>query len=388
MCLCSKNLLVPFLSLLFFTVSIYSLKLIPSSDPFISSSNPSIGITYSRHPTSDLPRPDQVVTTLQSLGVTRARVLHPDPNLVGAFSYSGISLLLSIPNTHIRAIAANPSAATKWLNSHVFPFYPRAHITTISVGNDVITSNPELSGFLLRAMQNIYFALQEVGFGKISVSTTHSFDIITTPFPPSAAEFKNPVAEWIMKPILDFITTTNSSFLINAYPYKLYRSYPEIPIGYALFEKHPFNYRIDPATGVPYQNLFDVMVDAAISAMAAAGHKGIPVIVTETGWPSDGDVTEPEANKQCARMYSVGLIMHLMKGVGTPLRREGATETYLFELFDAKTKQGPGSDRNWGILYPNMTMKFGDGFSGSDRYRGACLTQMVVTFCMMFAFLL
>ncbi|XP_058100134.1 glucan endo-1,3-beta-glucosidase 14-like [Magnolia sinica] len=366
MCLCSTSPLICFLSLLFFILAIYSVNLIPSSDPFISSSNPSIGITYSRHPTSDLPHPDRIVSTLQSLGVTRVRILDPDPNLVGVFSYSGISLLLSIPNTYIRAIAANPTAATQWLYNHVIPFYPRALITTISVGNDVLTSSPELSTSLLRAIENVYFALHKLEIHNISVSTTHSFDVITSPFPPSAAEFKKPAVEWIMKPILDFITTTNSSFLINAYPYKLYRSHPELPIGYALFQKHPFNYRIDPTTGVPYQNLFDVMVDAAISAMAAAGHKGIPVIVTETGWPSDGDVTEPEANELFASMYNVGLVTHLRSGVGTPLRKEGAIETYIFELFDEKTKQGPGSDRNWGILYPNMTMKYDLGFSGSD----------------------
>ncbi|XP_058099921.1 glucan endo-1,3-beta-glucosidase 7-like [Magnolia sinica] len=353
-----------------------------------SSSNPSIGITYSRNPTSNLPRPEQVVSTLQSLGVACVRVLDPDPNIIRAFSDSGISLLLSIPNTFIHAIAANRTDAFQWLYSHIIPFYPRAHITTISVGNDVLSYSPDLSTSLLHAMQNVHLALRKLRIHKISVSTTLSFDIITNPFPPSAAKFQKPAAEWIMKPILDFISTKNSPFLINAYPYKLYRSYPEVPIGYALFQRHPFNYRDDPRTGVRYQNLFDVMVDAVISAMAAMGHKGIPVIVTETGWPSDGDVNEGDANKQFARMYNVGLVRHLRSGNGTPLLREGPTETYIYELFDEDMKQGPGSDWHWGILNLNMTKKYPIHFSGSDRYCVTCLLQIVASVCLMFVFLL
>ncbi|XP_058100133.1 glucan endo-1,3-beta-glucosidase 2-like [Magnolia sinica] len=380
MALSSKNQL---LSLLLLILS--SCILIP--EPTVVSFNPSIGITYSRHPTSNLPRPDRVVSTLRSLGVTHVRILNPDHDIIRAFSYSGISLLLSISNTYIHAMAANQSQAVQWLYRNVVPFYPRAHITTISVGNDILTSSPDLTASLISAIRHVHLALHDLGIRKILVSTTLPFDIITSPFPPSAAEFKKPAAEWIMKPILDFITTTNSSFLINAYPYKLFRSHPEVPIGYALFQQNPFNFREDPTTGVQYRNLFDVMVDAVNSAMAAMDHKGIPVIVTETGWPSDGDVNEPEANKQYASMYNVGLVRHLRSGLGTPMRREGPTETYIFELFDEDMKQGPRSDRHWGVLNRNMTMKYPIPFSGSNRCFVALLKQMVVSFCLMFAFL-
>ncbi|XP_058100132.1 glucan endo-1,3-beta-glucosidase 2-like [Magnolia sinica] len=352
------------------------LILVDSSDTPIGSSNPSIGITYSRHPTSDLPRHDHVISTLQSLGVAHVRLLDPDPEIVRAFSNSGISLLLSIPNTYIHAIAANQTSAIQWLYIHVVPFYPQANITTISVGNDILTSFPELSTSLLPAIRNVYIALRKLGIRKISVSTTHSFDVITSPFPPSAAEFRKPAAEWIMKPLLDFIYATNSSFLINAYPYKLCRSNVQVPTRYALFLNFPEK---------QCWNLFDMMVDAVISAIHKAGHKDIPVVVTETGWPSDGDATEPRANKLFAKMYNAGLVKHLRSGLGTPLRKEGAKETYIFELLDDETKQGPESDRHWGIFNRNMRMKYKIDFSGLDRYDGAQLVKKVLNFCLIIA---
>ncbi|XP_058100130.1 glucan endo-1,3-beta-glucosidase 11-like [Magnolia sinica] len=210
---------------LILSLLLFSSLLIP-----IASSNPSIGINYSQHPASDLRHPDRNVSTVRSLGVSHVRVLDPDPDIVHPFSNSGISIL-SIPNTFIHAIAANRTEAIKWLYSHVVPFYPRAHITAISVGNDVLTSFPELSTSLLSAIWNVYLALQELGIRNISVSTAHSFDVITSPFPPSAAEFQEPITGSIMKPLLNFLSTTNSPFLINAYPYDLYRKYPDILIG-------------------------------------------------------------------------------------------------------------------------------------------------------------
>ncbi|XP_058099920.1 probable glucan endo-1,3-beta-glucosidase A6 [Magnolia sinica] len=181
-----------------------------------------------------------------------------------------------------------------------------------------------------------------------------------------------------MKPLLKFISATNSSFLINAYPYKLYISNPEISTRYTLFQ----NVRHYPMLGVQYQNLFDVMVDAVIIAITKVGYKNIPVVVTETGWPSDGDVNERDANGVFARMNNAGLVRHLRLGIGTPLRREGAAETYIFELFDDETKQGPESDWHWGILNRNMTMKYGIGFPGLDRYSGAQLARMVLSACL------
>lgn len=102
------------------------------------------------------------------------------------------------------------------------------------------------------------------------------------------------------------------------------------------------------------------MVDAVVSAMALAGYETIPVIVTETGWPSTGN--ELDANPGYAEVYLRGLVKHLKSGAGTPLLRDGVQGVYIYELFD---KEGAG--RNWGLLYPNGTTKYDVDFSEASR---------------------
>lgn len=159
--------------------------------------------------------------------------------------------------------------------------------------------------------------------------------------------------------------------MINIHPYRLYRVDSEIPVGYALFQEGDFNFRDDLTTGVRYTNLFDTMVDAVLSAMAVAGHENIPVIVTETGWPSAPGPDageEVDAHQVYAEMFLRGLIKHLKSGYGTPLKKDGVSEVYIFELFDGIINHtSSGLVRQWGILYPNMTSKFKIDFNGSSR---------------------
>lgn len=165
----------------------------------------------------------------------------------------------------------------------------------------------------------------------------------------------------------------------------------EIPVGYALFQENPFNFRDDTITGVRYRNLFDMMVDAVIAAMAVLGKENIQVIVTETGWPNeDGS----EAIGNYAEMYLKGLLMHLRSGMGTPLKKEGVAQAYIYQLFDefdlknSSNKNGTSISRSglgeqrWGIMHPNMTLKYRIDFSGSQKIlgNGNCLVQMLLVF--------
>lgn len=144
----------------------------------------------------------------------------------------------------------------------------------------------------------------------------------------------------------------------------MYRLNSEIPLGFALFQDYPFNFRDDLVTGVRYKNLFDMMVDAVISAIAVAGHENIPVVVAETGWPSSGaDASEVDATPAFAEMYLKGLVAHLRSGFGSPLRKEGVAEAYIYELVDKEVK----GTRSWGILHQNMTMKYNIQFSNGCK---------------------
>ncbi|KAL6580976.1 hypothetical protein OROMI_006899 [Orobanche minor] len=373
------------------------------------SSATTLGVTY--NPSDpNLPPPERVVPTLHSLSISAVRLLDPTPAAVRAFAYTNISLLLSVPNHLIPSFAANRSAAAVWLYSHVLPYHPRTRISLISAGSDVITtaaatSDPNLdpTTALLPAMRNLRLSLLDLGIRTIPVSTTFSFvDIMTTSFPPSAAEFQEPIGSLVIRPLLQFLSETNSSFLINLYPYNVYRINSEIPIGFVLFQEHPFNFRDDVITGVRYWNLFDMMADAVIAAMAISGEENIPVIVAETGWPSEA---ESQAAGNYAEMYLKGLATHLRSGFGTPLRKEGVAEGYIYQLFDEGTDMSfNSSDKNgtvgaamlsgrseagqqWGIMYNNMSMKYNLAFSGSTRAiigDGKSLVEMFLAFVVSF----
>ncbi|MBA0601980.1 glucan endo-1,3-beta-glucosidase 12 [Gossypium raimondii] len=348
-----------------------------------TSSIPSIGITYSSTVSPPPPPlPAKVSSLISALKITSVRLPDPDPSLIKAFAPTNTSLFLSISNSHLPALASNGSVALSWLRRHVLPFYPRSKICLISVGNTVLDSTTiqDFSPFLLPATRNLHHALQELGINKIQISATFSFfSTITTAFPPSSAVFQQPAGDLIIKPLLQFLEQTNSSFLINIYPYNLFRLNSEIPIGFALFQDNLFNFRDDPVTGIRYFNLFAMMADAVLTAMAAMGYQNIPVVVAETGWPSGGSQAEEvEANGVYAEMYLKGLVRHLKSGAATPLKKDGVAEVYVYELMD----HGGGNNergRKWGILTENMTMKYNVEFSSGAKNSGICLVAIWLT---------
>ncbi|XVF24025.1 hypothetical protein REPUB_Repub13aG0091200 [Reevesia pubescens] len=363
------------LSFLFFSVLFLSFLHVTSSLPSIgvtySSSSPSLSTSTAATTTVD-PPPDKISTTISALKITRVRLPDADPSLIKAFAFTNTSLFLSIPNSLLPDLASNRSLALRWLYIHVLPFYPRSKITIISVGNAVLdystNEQEDLSPFLLPAIRNLHLALQGLGIKQIQISTTFSFfSTITTAFPPSSASFHQPIGDLIINPLLQFLGQTNSSFLINLYPYKLFRLNREIPIGFALFQDYPFNFRDDLVNGVRYFNLFEMMADSVLTAMAVMGHENIPVVVAETGWPSGGgEAAEVEANGVYAEMYLKGLVRHLKSGAGTPLKKDGISEVYVYELMDHETGDKEKS-RKWGILSENMTRKYNVEFSSGAK---------------------
>ncbi|XP_057421820.1 probable glucan endo-1,3-beta-glucosidase A6 [Lotus japonicus] len=317
----------------------------------------SLGVTYS----NNRQQPDRIAAAMQTLKLTSIRLKEPDPAIMRSLLYSNISIFLTVPNHMVTSMANNLSTARAWIYTHVVPYYPRAKITTISVGNAFIDVYPQAANNLLLAISNIQVSLRDLGIRKIAVSTSFSFDtVVTSPFPPSSATFQDPAGVNLMGSLLEFLSDNNFSFLINLYPYNLYRLHPEIPLGLALFQENSFNFHDDVTTRSRYWNLFDMMVDAVASAMAEAGYETIPIVVTETGWPSSDAADEFNANLGYAETYLRGLVNHLSSGTGTPLLKDGVQQVYVYELFDRK---GTTTGRDWGILYPNGTAKYHVDFS-------------------------
>jgi hypothetical protein len=78
------------------------------------------------------------------------------------------------------------------------------------------------------------------------------------------------------------------------------------------------------------------------------------MVVTETGWPSKGDENEVGASVENAAAYNGNLVRRILTGGGTPLKPQADLTVYLFALFNENEKDGPTSERNYGLFYPDQ----------------------------------
>lgn len=188
----------------------------------------------------------------------------------------------------------------------------------------------------------------------IKISSPHSMGVVAASYPPSAGAFQENIKTSVMEPMLNFLKLTGSTFMINIYPYFPFRDDPvNISPAYALFQSNPGI--DDPNTGLHYSNLFDAMYDASVFAIKSLGYHDIPVMVTETGWPSRGDASEAPATLANAETYTRNLIKHLKSNAGSPARPGKQIEAFIFALFNENQKPGFLSERNFGLFYPNET---------------------------------
>lgn len=49
-------------------------------------------------------------------------------------------------------------------------------------------------------------------------------NVLADSYPPSAGAFRSDFSKSVIKPYLDFLSSTNSFFMLNVYPYFAYRS--------------------------------------------------------------------------------------------------------------------------------------------------------------------
>ncbi|KAG0479341.1 hypothetical protein HPP92_010199 [Vanilla planifolia] len=218
---------------------------------------------------------------------------------------------------------------------------------------------------------------------KIPISTPLPFSIILNPFPPSQAFFNQSLTPNFILPLLDFLSSNNFPLMLNLYPYYSFmRSRGVIPLDSALFKPlSPSKEEVDPNTLLHYTNLFDAMVDAAHFALRSLNFSQIPLLVTETGWPSVGDPkTEPFATRDNADTYNSNLIKHVVVDrAGTPLVPEHTPSVYIYELFNEDKKPGPESERHWGLFYGNGTPVYLLHVAGSGGFLANDSTNR--TFC-------
>ncbi|KAL4574360.1 hypothetical protein LXL04_021189 [Taraxacum kok-saghyz] len=301
---------------------------------------------------SDMPNPTQVAVLLKSQQLRHVRLYDADQGMLLALSGTGIQVTVTVPNQQLLAIAQSNTTASNWVSRNILPHVGTTNITAISVGNEFLTTNPNAASVLVSALKYIHSALISAKLdSQIKVSTTHSSSIILDSFPPSQAFF-NRTLEPVMISLLEFLQSTDSYLMLNVYPYSDYiQSNGAIPLDYALFRPLPPEMEaIDANTLLHYTNVFDAVVDAAYFAMLYLNYTNIPIVVTESGWPSKGDSSEPDATLDNANTYNSNLIKHVLNNTGTPKHPGVATSTYIYELYNEDLKPGSESEKNWGLF--------------------------------------
>lgn len=302
-----------------------------------------------------MPNPTQVVALLKSQQIRHVRLYDVDRAMLLALANTNIHVTVSVPNDQILGIGQSNSTAANWVSRNILAYVPSTNITAIAVGSEVLTTLPNAAPILVSAMNFIHSALVAANLDShIKVSTPHASSIILDPFPPSQAFF-NRSLDPVMVPLLKFLQTSNSYLMLNVYPYYDYmKAGNAISLDYALFRPLlPTKEAVDQNTLLHYTNVFDAVVDAAYFAMSYLNFTNIPVVVTESGWPSKGDSSEPDATLENANTYNSNLIRHVLNTTGTPKHPGIAVSTYIYELYNEDLRTGPVSEKNWGLFDSN-----------------------------------
>ncbi|XP_004516619.2 glucan endo-1,3-beta-glucosidase-like [Cicer arietinum] len=309
----------------------------------------SIGVCYGRV-ADNLPPANEVIDLLKSNNIKRMRIYDPDEATLQALRGSNIELVIGVPNENIQTIATGVSSASYWVQNYILKYSKDVKFRYIVVGNEINPNDPT-SQFILPAMQNINAVLISANLqNKIKVSTAIQLDFLGSSYPPSTGAFSSSSNSYISS-IVQFLLQSDAPLLANVYTYFSYISAPkEIELSFALLNS--------PTVQVndgeyKYTNLFDATLGALYSALEKVGGANLEVVVSESGWPSDGGVAATVENAQA---YYSNLIKHVSNG--TPKRPNQELETYLFAMFD-ENKKGPAkTERHFGLFTPNKQPKY------------------------------
>ncbi|KAB2075917.1 hypothetical protein ES319_A06G003500v1 [Gossypium barbadense] len=286
-----------------------------------------VGVCYGMM-AKNLPPEAEVIALFQQKGIQRMRLYAPNHAALQALGGTNIKLLLDVPNPSLEYVAASQAKANQWVQDNIKK-YSTVSFRYIAVGNEVKPSD-SFAQFLFPAMQNIHNAISGAGLGH---------------------QIKQ-----LLGQVITFLRDSQAPLLVNTYPYFSHIGDPEhVPLDYALFTAPSV---VVTDGSLQYQNLFDAMLDSFYSALEKAGGGSLDIVVSETGWPSDGGDTTSVDN---AMTYNRKLVQHVNQGQGTPKKPGKAIEAYLFAMFDENEKE-PAYEKHWGFFYPNKQEKYSISF--------------------------
>ncbi|KAJ6797819.1 putative glucan endo-1,3-beta-glucosidase A6 [Iris pallida] len=324
----------------------------------------------------DLPSASVSVSRLRHFRAGAVKIYDANPKILEALSHTRLPVSIMVPNELISSMAHNQSAADDWVGSNLLPFYPKARIRFLLVGNEILSdlSDNKTRFDLVPAMTRIHRSLKSRSIHKVKVGTTLAMDTLSVSFPPSSGAFRPDISKPVMEPLLEFLTRTRSYYFADAYPYFPWAADPtHIDLDYCLFRANSSKHYTDPGSNLTYTNLLDQQLDAVAFAMARLGFGSVKLAVAETGWPNAGDFGEIGANVYNAATYNRNLArrMQVRPPVGTPARPGAYMPVFLFALYNENRKPGPGTERHWGFLHPNGTSVYEVDLTGRRTEFGA-----------------
>nr|XP_043610528.1 probable glucan endo-1,3-beta-glucosidase A6 [Erigeron canadensis] len=315
----------------------------------------------------NLPKPHESAKLIKSLKAGRVKIYDANPKILKALQNTNIQVSIMVPNEIITNMSKSQTLANKWIQTNVVPFYPHTKIRYILVGNEILSQPDNVTWFnLVPAMRKIRKSLVTHKLKKIKVGTPLAIDCLETSFPPSSGKFRTSVTKSVIVPLLEFIKRTKSFFFVDVYPYFAWAADPvNIKLNYALLEPNVSSYT-DPVSGLLYFDLLEQMLDALFFAMKRAGYPDTRLFIAETGWPNGGDIDQIGASIYNAAVYNRNVVKRLTEKPtrGTPLKPGVVFPSFIFALYNENLKPGPGTERHFGLLYPNGSSIYDIDLSG------------------------